>query len=92
MQEALDALAKENIKSIVVDVRNTSEGMMEYAAKVIDLFVPLATEGNKAIALAVNKKGDTVETFTSDAKDYAGRFACWSIGTPKAQLSFLPAI
>ena len=72
-QEALDALAKENIKSIVVDVRNTSEGMMEYAAKVIDLFVPLATEGNKAIALAVNKKGDTVETFTSDAKDYAGQ-------------------
>ena len=64
---------KENIKSIVVDVRNTSEGMMEYAAKVIDLFVPLATEGNKAIALAVNKKGDTVETFTSDAKDYAGQ-------------------
>ena len=47
--------------------------MMEYAAKVIDLFVPLATEGNKAIALAVNKKGDTVETFTSDAKDYAGQ-------------------
>ena len=32
-------MAKENIKSIVVDVRNTSEGMMEYAAKVIDLFV-----------------------------------------------------
>ena len=49
-------MAKENIKSIVVDVRNTSEGMMEYAAKVIDLFVPLATEGNKAIALAVNKR------------------------------------
>lgn len=72
-QEALDAFAKENVKSIIVDVRNTSEGMMEYAAKVIDLFVPLATEGNKAIAVAVNKAGETMETFTSDAKDYAGQ-------------------
>lgn len=72
-QEALDAFAKENVKSIIFDVRNTSEGMMEYAAKVIDLFVPLATEGNKAIAVAVNKAGETVETFTADAKDYAGQ-------------------
>lgn len=72
-QEALDAFAKENVRSIIVDVRNTSEGMMEYAAKVIDLFVPLATEGNQAIAVAVNKDGETVETFTSDAKDFAGQ-------------------
>lgn len=72
-QEALDAFAKENVKSIILDVRNTSEGMVEYAAKVIDLFVPLATEGNKAIAVAVNRDGETVETFTSDAKDYAGQ-------------------
>lgn len=72
-QEALDAFAKENVKSIVLDVRNTSEGMVEYAAKVIDLFVPLATEGNKAIAVAVNRDGEAVETFTSDAKDYAGQ-------------------
>ena len=63
----------ENTATQCQEALDTSEGMMEYAAKVIDLFVPLATEGNKAIALAVNKKGDTVETFTSDAKDYAGQ-------------------
>lgn len=91
-QEALDALAKENIKSIVVDVRNTSEGMVEYAAKVIDLFVPLATEGNKAIALAVNKKGDTVETFTSDAKDYAGQICVLVNQNTQGPAELLPAI
>lgn len=72
-QEALDAFAKENVKNIIADVRNTSEGMMEYAARVIDLFVPLATEGNKAIAVAVDRDGEPVETFTSDAKDYVGQ-------------------
>lgn len=87
-QEALDALAKENIKSIVVDVRNTSEGMMEYAAKVIDLFVPLATEGNKAIALAVNKRATQWRPLPPMQRIMQGRFACWSIGIPKAQLSF----
>lgn len=72
-QEALDAFAKENVRSIIVDVRNTTEGMMEYAAKVIDLFVPLATEGKQAIAVAVNRDGETIETFTSDAKDFSGQ-------------------
>ncbi len=72
-QEALDALAKENIKSIVIDVRGTSEGLIPYAVQVIDLFVPMATGGNQAIAVAVDKEDEVVETFTSDAADYSGQ-------------------
>ena len=72
-QEALDALAKENIKSIVIDVRGTSEGLIPYAVQVIDLFVPMDTGGNQAIAVAVDKEDEVVETFTSDAADYSGQ-------------------
>ncbi|HIT54214.1 MAG TPA: PDZ domain-containing protein [Candidatus Fimivicinus intestinavium] len=72
-QEALDALAKENIKSIVIDVRGTAEGLIPYAAQVIDLFVPMATGGNQAIAIAKNKEEEVIETFTSDAADYSGQ-------------------
>lgn len=85
-------MAKENIKSIVVDVRNTSEGMMEYAAKVIDLFVPLATEGNKALPWLSIKGRHSGDLYHPMQRIMQGRFACWSIGIPKAQLSFLPAI
>lgn len=75
-REALDALAKQNVKKLVFDVRNTSEGMMEYAASVIDIVVPLPSEGNKALAVAKDKNGEIVKTFTSDAKDLSGYSIC----------------
>ena len=91
-QEALDALAKENIKSIVVDVRNTSEGMMEYAAKVIDLFVPRPQKATRPLPWLSIKRATQWRPLPPMQRIMQGRFACWSIGTPKAQLSFLPAI
>lgn len=76
LREAIDNLAKQNVKSIVFDVRNTSDGLMEYAAKVIDVVVPLASEGNKAIALAVDKNGNTIKTFASDASSLTDYSIC----------------
>ncbi len=69
LENAIDKLKSDNVSSIIFDVRNTGEGSIEYAAKAIDIIVPLATEGNEAIATAKDKDGNIVENFTSDAKD-----------------------
>lgn len=69
-EEVISQLKKEKIKGIVFDVRNCSEGSIENAVKIIDKLVPLATDGKKAIAVAVDKKGKTIKTFPSDAHDY----------------------
>lgn len=78
VREALDALTKQNVKNLIFDVRNTSEGMMEYAASVIDIVVPTPSDenSNKALALAKDKNGEVIKTFTSDAKDLTGYTIC----------------
>lgn len=69
LEKAIDALQTQGAKSIIFDVRGTSDGTIEYTSRVIDYLVPVATEGNKAIATLVDKNGKTVKTYSSDAKD-----------------------
>lgn len=51
----IDRLTLEGAESFVFDVRNTSDGSIDYAAQVIDVIVP-AISGN--IAVARNKNGE----------------------------------
>lgn len=51
----IDKLTEAGAKSFVFDVRNTSEGTVDYAAKTIDVIVP-AISGN--IAVAKDKNGE----------------------------------
>ncbi len=67
LQEALKYMSDNNISSVVFDVRNNETGLIVDVVKCIDMLVPIATEGTNAIATAVNKDGDVVETFTSDS-------------------------
>lgn len=67
LDSAIKALSKQGAASLIFDVRNNSNGSVENAAKAIDIIVPVASEGTKAIAKAVNKAGEAIETFTSDA-------------------------
>lgn len=50
-------------------MRSTYDGTIEYTCRVIDYLVPTATEGNKALATLVDKNGNNVKTYSSDAKD-----------------------
>lgn len=68
--DVIDELKKQEVKGIVFDVRNCSEGSIENAVQMIDELVPLAKDGTKAIATAVNNKGKTIKTYPSDADDY----------------------
>jgi carboxyl-terminal processing protease len=61
-------LQKNGATGIVFDLRNCSDGTVKYAANAVDVIVPVASEGRGAIALILNSKGETVDTYTADAK------------------------
>lgn len=65
--DAVDSLTKAGCKSLVLDVRNCSEGSIDYATKVLDILVPVASDGRAAMATAVDKDGKTVKTYPSDS-------------------------
>ncbi len=55
-------------KSIIIDVRGNCEGDLEYAVKALDLIVPTAAEGQGSVAKVVDKNGNEIATYTSDAQ------------------------
>ena len=76
-RSALSSLGSQGVTRLVIDVRNNSSTNYDAAAEIIDMLVPLATEGTQAIAVAKNAAGEIVKTFTSDTA---------SIGLPVAVL------
>lgn len=66
-EAALKDLKSQGAASIIFDVRNCTQGTVEYATAVLDDIVPLATEGTNAMATAIDKDGKTVKTFPSDS-------------------------
>lgn len=67
LKTAIKYMESNSVKSVIFDVRNNNSGLIEYAVDCIDLIVPVAIEGNGAIATAVDKDGNTLQTFTSDS-------------------------
>ncbi len=67
LEKALDYMNDNSVTSIIFDVRNNSTGLVANAIECIDVIVPVATEGTGALATAVDKDGNTIETFTSDS-------------------------
>ncbi|MGN0538508.1 MAG: S41 family peptidase [Candidatus Fimenecus sp.] len=67
LEKALKYMSGNSVSSIIFDVRNTDTGLISNAVECIDILVPVATEGTGALATAVDKEGNTLETFTSDS-------------------------
>lgn len=65
--QAISALSEKGVTGIIIDVRNNTSNNFEYAAKVIDVIVPLATEGTGELATAKNAAGETIEIFSADS-------------------------
>lgn len=65
--EAITSLNNSGITGLIIDVRGNTSDNLEYAADVVDLIVPLASEGTGAIATVKNSSGETIEHFTADA-------------------------
>lgn len=67
LKNAVNTLIKQGVSGIIIDLRAVSNGTVEYATDALDVLVPVASDGTKALATAVDKNGETIETFTSDA-------------------------
>lgn len=65
--EAVEGFLADNVKSLVIDVRNNDGVNYADAVAVIDRIVPLAAEGTGAIATAVDKNDNTVKLFSSNS-------------------------
>ncbi len=71
LEKALKSMKNKGVSSIIFDLRNNTDGNIEFAAQCLDLIVPVATEGTGALATAVDAEGETIKTFTSDADSQA---------------------
>ena len=67
--EAIAYFNENGVTGIIIDVRNNVSDNLEYAVDVIDIIVPLATDGVGALAVAKNSSGETVEIYSSDASN-----------------------
>ena len=67
LKNAVNTLIKQGVSGIIIDLRAVSNGTVEYATDALDVLVPVASDGTKALATAVDKNGEAIETFTSDA-------------------------
>ena len=65
--DAVESLTKNGCTAFIIDVRNCSEGNVKYATKVLDILVPVATDGTAAMATAIDKNGKTITTYPSDS-------------------------
>ncbi len=63
----IDALNAQGVTSLILDLRNCSEGTMEYAAAVADIILPSGAESASAVASAIKRDGSVYKNFTSDA-------------------------
>ncbi len=67
-KDAIAALTEAKCTSLIIDVRNCNEGTIEYATEVLDILVPVATDGTGAMATIVNSEGKTIDTYPSDSE------------------------
>ena len=67
LEDALDYMKKNDVVSVIFDVRNNDTGLIRNVVECIDLIVPVATDGTNAVATAVDKNGNIIETFASDS-------------------------
>lgn len=67
LEDAIKFFNDKSISSVIFDVRGNADGFVSYATACLDILVPVATEGTGALATAVDKNGNTIETFTSDS-------------------------
>ena len=73
--QAVDHMKTEGIKSVVLDLRNSSGADLDIAAAIIDIIVPVGNEGSKALFTAVNTSGDVVKQANSDSSSLNMNFA-----------------
>lgn len=75
LAKAVKSLSDSGAASLIFDLRDTVGGTVQYACDALDVLVPIASDGNGALAIAKDKAGNTVDTFTADADSVQMRMA-----------------
>lgn len=64
VQQAVDAFQQSGVRGLVIDLRKNKSENVAFAMQTLDVFVPLSEE---PAARLVDQKGETVESFMTDA-------------------------
>lgn len=67
LKKVVKSLSEAGATSLIFDLRDTTGGTIEYACEALDVLVPVASDGNGALAVVKNKAGEAIDTFTADA-------------------------
>jgi len=66
---AVDELREARVKGIVFDLRNTSEGSVEYAAAAVDSITPMCEKETDVLVSLINRDGVTAYSHASSSSD-----------------------
>ncbi len=67
-KSAVTSLLNDSVSGLIIDVRNTDSINIKSSAMIIDRIVPLATEGTKSIATAVDRNNTNSVVFAADTE------------------------
>ena len=67
-KEAYTSLSNSSVSGLIIDVRNTNSINIKSAALIVDMIVPLATEGTQSIATAVDRNNASTVVFAADTE------------------------
>lgn len=65
--DAVDYFNENSINKVIIDLRNTDDSDFDVAADIIDIIVPVGSEGTGALYTAKDSKGTTVKQRSSDS-------------------------
>ena len=68
-RSAYTSLSNNSVSGLVIDVRDTDSINIKAATLIIDQIVPLATEGTKSIATAVDRNNTNTAIFAADSEN-----------------------
>ena len=68
-RNAYTSLSNNSVSGLVIDVRDTDSINIKAATLIIDQIVPLATEGTKSIATAVDRNNTNTAIFAADSEN-----------------------
>lgn len=69
LKEAIAELQSEQIGKLVFDLRDTSEGTVEYAAQAIDCITPVCSNQDEVLVKLVGRDGSVVYSFPSTSNN-----------------------
>ncbi len=72
--DCIKGLQESSITSFIIDLRNTSEGTLEYAAQTLDVLVPASASG-RYLAATYDKNGNRLSVFTAESNSVVASYA-----------------